>query len=80
MDAKVVARFFRVSARPAAAVPDFPDLLLAQMPLTLTGRERTLTDGVTLRVEDSKPNGDVIEGEFCPIQTENLPPSAGTTG
>jgi hypothetical protein len=80
MDAKVVARFFRVSERPAATVPDFPDLLLAQIPVTLTARERVLTDGVTLRVEDCKPSGDVIEGEFCRIQTANLPPSAGPQG
>ncbi|MPZ36367.1 MAG: hypothetical protein GEV13_36380 [Rhodospirillales bacterium] len=80
MDAKVAARFFRVSERPDATVPEFSDLLLSQMPVTLTARERVLTDGVVLRLEDCKPSGDVIEGEFCRIQTANLPPSAGPQG
>lgn len=80
MDAKVSARFFRVSPPPDGKI-DFPDQLLNIMKAKTAGeRERVLDGGVTLRLERCSSDGQFIAGEFCRKQTVNIPPKASAAG
>lgn len=79
MDAKISARFYRVSD-PASAL-DFDDLLLAEMNEPLAGnREKHLGQGVTVRLEDCSLQNGFLEGQFCRVQTVNVPPQADANG
>lgn len=80
MDARVAARFFRVS-EPPKGVAEFADLLLtdAKTP-EVEKRERQIGDGLILRLERCKPRGEFLIGEFCRKQTTNIPPQAGPKG
>lgn len=80
MDAKVAARFYRVSSKPADTA-DFPDLLLEMMKEAQVGaRERNLEGSCTLRLENCEADGEFVSGEFCRKQTVNIPPAAGPEG
>lgn len=80
MDSTIHARFWRVSAA-AAGVTDFPDILLEEAAIPKVGdRERNLGEGVTARLERCVQKGDYLEGEFCRIQSANLPPEASLDG
>lgn len=79
MDARVVARFYKVT-EPAGA-RDFHDLLLAEMQEPLAGnREKDLSEGVTVRLEDCRLVDGFLEGQFCRVQTVNVPPQADENG
>lgn len=79
MDARVSARFYRVT--PPAGAVDFHQLLLAEMKKPLAGnREKPLGSGVTLRVEHCVEANGFLEGQFCRVQTLNVPPQADENG
>lgn len=79
MDARISARFYRVT-EPASAL-DFDDLLLAEMNEPLAGnREKHLGQGVTMRLEDCNQANGFLEGQFCRVQTINVPPQADANG
>jgi hypothetical protein len=79
MDARVSARFFRVSAKPEGT-EDFPDLLLAEMKKDRTAREYDVGQQLILRIERCEPDGEFVAGDFCRKQTTNLPPQAHPDG
>jgi hypothetical protein len=60
MDATVSARFYRLTGHMPGA-PDFPDLLLNEMPKPRTTREYDVTGtGVTVRIEHCEKEGDFL--------------------
>jgi len=80
MDSTVHARFWRV-AEPAPGVDDFPTILAEEAKEPKAGkRERDVAEGVRVRLERCVPNGDFLEGEFCRVQSANIPPQAGPDG
>src|SRR5687767_8480773 len=80
MDSRVHARFYRAT-KPSAGVADVDAILIAEAANGKVGdRERDLGDGVIVRLERCEQRGDFIEGEFCRIQTENIPPGVGPEG
>jgi hypothetical protein len=79
MDAKVSAKFFRIN-KPAADAANPDTVLRNLLARELSDREIGLGEGVTLRLEQLEQEATYLAGEFCRIQTENIPPSAGPDG
>ncbi len=80
MDTRIHARFFRVT-KPEVGVADFPEILKEVIALPNPGaRELDLGEGVKARLERCTEDGDFLEGEFCRIQTQNIPPETGPDG
>ncbi|WP_309088075.1 DUF6731 family protein [Phenylobacterium sp.] len=67
--------------KPERGVSDFPDILTEVIAKPNPGaRELELGEGVVARLERCKEDGDYLEGEFCRIQTQNIPPETGPDG
>lgn len=80
MDSRVHARFFRVS-KPSDGTMDFHDILLEDMKIPKCGdREREVGEDLKIRLERCVLRDDYIEGEFCRVQTVNIPPGTGPDG
>lgn len=78
MDARIAARFYKLTA--PASPADFQDLLLAEMGRSVVDRQKDLGGGVVLRVERCEERNGFIEGQFCRVQTVNVPPQADENG
>lgn len=79
MDAYIRARFYHVDELPDVRM-DFPDLLMDEVRKNYIDRERDLGRGIHFRLERCTRAGDFLEGEFCRIQRENVPPQANNDG
>jgi hypothetical protein len=80
VDTRVHARFYRVS-KPEAGVTDFAEVLLGEASKGKPGdRERDIGGGIVARLEHCSEDGDAIEGEFCRVQSQNIPPQTGPDG
>jgi hypothetical protein len=79
IDATVTARFFRI-VKPEAAAPN-PETILRNLDeKDLTDRAFDLDEGVVLRLERLEIEPNYLSGEFCRIQSTNIPPTAGDDG
>ena len=80
MDSRVHARFYRVS-KPHGEALDLPEILLGEAKQGKPGaRERDIGGGIVARLEHCSEEKDAIEGEFCRVQTQNIPPQTGPDG
>lgn len=79
IDATVTARFFRI-VKPEAAAPNPETVLRNLNEKDLSERAFDLDEGVVLRLERLEIAPNYLSGEFCRIQSTNIPPTASDDG
>jgi len=85
MDRKVVCKYYRVTDREGGGF-DFPEQILdfwERYPRALDREYNTATEqssGHLVRLEHLEPSDNYLAGNFCRIQTENIPPGVTDDG
>lgn len=80
MDKIVTAKFFRVSERDEGYL-DFPEQIVDFIERNPVARDREFrANGKLIRLESEREDGDFLSGDFCRIQTDNIPPEVTNNG
>ena len=80
LDKTVTVKFFGVYSDDAAT-KNFKEQIEHFLAITpVSARERNIGSGILVRLETAEISDDFIEGDFCRIQKENIPPEVGDDG